>query len=58
MINIVIRIKKVRTEKEYLTHFAAAGKGRKKRIGTLRMLVLSLDVKYWLGRFVLTNQEE
>ena len=56
MVNIVIRIKIVRTEKEYLTHFQV-GAGRRKRVGTIRMLGLSLDLKQWLGRFELIDQE-
>ena len=44
----------MRTEKEYLNHFAG-GAGREKTVGTIRMLGLSLDVNGWLGRCVLIN---
>lgn len=55
MMNI-IRIKKLRTEREYLIYLAT-GRGREKGVGTLRRLGPSLDVKCCLERLLWINQE-
>lgn len=56
MMNIIIRIKKLRTEREYLIYLAT-GRGREKGVGTLRRLGPSLDVKCCLERHLWINQE-
>lgn len=56
MINIIISIKKLRTEREYLIYLAT-GRGREKGVSTLRMLGPSLDVKRCVERLLLINQE-